>query len=87
MGQCSMISTLVARYVEFIFGIRNDGKTGMLSTQVCNLTWSLTSHELVSTHGFSSTNSTESNMHMEVPIVEHGRFLDRSHPTECCISL
>ena len=24
-------------------------------TQVCNLTWSLTSHELVSTHGFSST--------------------------------
>lgn len=23
--------------------------------QVCNLTWSLTSHELVSTHGFSST--------------------------------
>ncbi|KAI0090790.1 WD40 repeat-like protein [Irpex rosettiformis] len=24
-------------------------------SQVCNLTWSLTSHELVSTHGFSST--------------------------------
>ena len=26
-----------------------------LSVQVCNLIWSLTSHELVSTHGFSST--------------------------------
>jgi cell division cycle 20-like protein 1 (cofactor of APC complex) len=25
------------------------------SLQVCNLIWSLTSHELVSTHGFSST--------------------------------
>ena len=30
----------------------NDLDTG---SQVCNLTWSLTSHELVSTHGFSST--------------------------------
>ncbi|TCD67760.1 substrate-specific activator of APC-dependent proteolysis [Steccherinum ochraceum] len=38
----------------------NVGNGSMLNeldtgSQVCNLTWSLTSHELVSTHGFSST--------------------------------
>ena len=30
-------------------------RTLMQGRQVCNLTWSLTSHELVSTHGYSST--------------------------------
>ena len=29
--------------------------TTLMRIKVCNLTWSLTSHEIVSTHGFSST--------------------------------
>ncbi|KAI0919169.1 hypothetical protein AcV5_002154 [Taiwanofungus camphoratus] len=36
----------------FTGSMLNELDTG---SQVCNLTWSLTSHELVSTHGFSST--------------------------------
>ncbi|THH20489.1 hypothetical protein EW146_g883 [Bondarzewia mesenterica] len=41
------------RFWNVLYGNKlNELDTG---SQVCNLTWSLTSHELVSTHGFSST--------------------------------
>ena len=48
--------TRAVRYV-FVINPRSLCANGhfCFATQVCNLTWSLTSHEIVSTHGFSST--------------------------------
>ncbi|KAI0074874.1 WD40 repeat-like protein [Panus rudis PR-1116 ss-1] len=44
------------KHIRF-WNVLNGNMLNELDTgsQVCNLTWSLTSHELVSTHGFSST--------------------------------
>ncbi|KAF5317297.1 hypothetical protein D9611_003569 [Ephemerocybe angulata] len=44
------------KHIRF-WNVVNGSMTGSLDTgsQVCNLIWSTTSHELVSTHGFSST--------------------------------
>ncbi|KZT01471.1 WD40 repeat-like protein [Laetiporus sulphureus 93-53] len=44
------------KHIRF-WNVANGAMLNQLDTgsQVCNLTWSLTSHELVSTHGFSST--------------------------------
>ncbi|OCH89426.1 WD40 repeat-like protein [Obba rivulosa] len=44
------------KHIRF-WNVANGSMLNELDTgsQVCNLTWSLTSHELVSTHGFSST--------------------------------
>ena len=54
MGRCSVSWTLVVKYALlphlFLFIPHN-----LCFFKVCNLIWSLTSHELVSTHGFSST--------------------------------